>query len=341
VVVRVARGILAARLAHQLERPVRDDLVGVHVGRRARAALHHVDHEVPMPVAVDDLLASAIDGARYRRREKTEPGVGARRRLLHHRQGTDQHREVGQVHARDPEVLDRTQRLNAVESIRWHLAIAEQIVLHPRHTRSIGLFAADLRRARVLEPPAHDERDPAEHVESGRPVGGQAGAHCLAIDLDREHGREGTSRGAVGGGVQQRAFPGGVTGAEQCELGGTLAAIAQDLDLAGRDHEGAGPGLALTEQEFPRTQISLTACGHQPIQKRVVQSGKELAASKRFAHRVHVGVPCGAPSGCKEDGCAQVVPGSDGRGNLVPVLGGFRLRAGASQARRRSDIRLR
>ena len=62
VVVRVAERVLAAGAAQQLQGAVGDHLVGVHVGRGAGAALHHVDDEVAVPVAVDDLLAGAVDG---------------------------------------------------------------------------------------------------------------------------------------------------------------------------------------------------------------------------------------------------------------------------------------
>ena len=57
VVVRVAVLVLALRVAQQLERAVGDHLVGVHVGRGAGAALDHVDDELLVQLAVDDLLA--------------------------------------------------------------------------------------------------------------------------------------------------------------------------------------------------------------------------------------------------------------------------------------------
>ena len=61
VIVRIAVLILALLVAHQLERPVGDHLVGVHVRRGARAALEHVEPELVVKLAVDDFLAGAFD----------------------------------------------------------------------------------------------------------------------------------------------------------------------------------------------------------------------------------------------------------------------------------------
>lgn len=46
VVVGAAELVLALLMAQELQRPVGDDLVGVHVRGRARAALDHVHQEV-------------------------------------------------------------------------------------------------------------------------------------------------------------------------------------------------------------------------------------------------------------------------------------------------------
>ena len=43
--------VLALRVAEQLERPVCDDLIGVHVERGARAALNGIDHYLIVPLA--------------------------------------------------------------------------------------------------------------------------------------------------------------------------------------------------------------------------------------------------------------------------------------------------
>ena len=51
VIVRVQHVVAALLVAEVLERPVGDDLVGVHVGRRAGAALDHVDDELVVQLA--------------------------------------------------------------------------------------------------------------------------------------------------------------------------------------------------------------------------------------------------------------------------------------------------
>ena len=63
VVVGVERRVVALRPPHELERDVGDDLVGVHVGRGAGAALDGVDHELVVKAPVlRDQIAGAVDG---------------------------------------------------------------------------------------------------------------------------------------------------------------------------------------------------------------------------------------------------------------------------------------
>ena len=62
VVVRV-NGVAGSKLsAEGFDGDVGDDLVGVHVGRRARAGLEDVDHEGIVEFAVDDSLGGRDDG---------------------------------------------------------------------------------------------------------------------------------------------------------------------------------------------------------------------------------------------------------------------------------------
>ena len=75
--------VLAARVAEQLERAVADHLVGVHVGRGASAALDHVDHELPVKLALAEFLAGEPDCRRALVVEQAELGVGNGRRLLY------------------------------------------------------------------------------------------------------------------------------------------------------------------------------------------------------------------------------------------------------------------
>ena len=63
VVVGVTVLVLAFLVSHDLKGTVGDDLIGVHVHRCAGTALHHVHGELIVQLAVDDLLASLLDGS--------------------------------------------------------------------------------------------------------------------------------------------------------------------------------------------------------------------------------------------------------------------------------------
>ena len=61
MVVRVQVLVLALAMPEQFEAAVRDHLVGVHVRGGARAALDHVDDELVVQLAGDDLVAGLDD----------------------------------------------------------------------------------------------------------------------------------------------------------------------------------------------------------------------------------------------------------------------------------------
>lgn len=63
MIVRMAVAVLAPLVPEQLQRTVRNHLVGIHVRRRTGAALHHVDHEMLVQPALLD-LAAGIDNSR-------------------------------------------------------------------------------------------------------------------------------------------------------------------------------------------------------------------------------------------------------------------------------------
>ena len=67
VVVRVHRLLGAQRAAQQLDGAVGDDLIHVHVRLRARAGLEDDEREVLIPLASDDLIRHAQDGATHHR----------------------------------------------------------------------------------------------------------------------------------------------------------------------------------------------------------------------------------------------------------------------------------
>ena len=80
----------SAGRAEDLERSVGDHLVGVHVGRRARAALDDVDDELVVQFTVADFRAGRHDRGGTLVIEQTEFAIGHRRSLFHRGQGVDE-----------------------------------------------------------------------------------------------------------------------------------------------------------------------------------------------------------------------------------------------------------
>ncbi len=58
MVVGIAILVVTLLMPHDLECTVGDHLIGIHVDRRTCPTLHHVDGEIVMELAVDDLAAS-------------------------------------------------------------------------------------------------------------------------------------------------------------------------------------------------------------------------------------------------------------------------------------------
>jgi hypothetical protein len=148
VVVRVDESVLAATFPRELEGAVRDHLVGVHVRRRAGAALDHVDHEVLVVAAGANLLRGADDEVGDVVGEEPEVVVRERGGLLDRGQRGDERGKLSQGGAGDREVLERAQGLDSIHCLVGHLAIAKQIVLDARHParESHRAAAADERR---------------------------------------------------------------------------------------------------------------------------------------------------------------------------------------------------
>ena len=128
VVVGVAELIFALFMAEEFERPVGDHLVGVHVGRCAGAALHHVDDELLLEFPGAQLLAGPDDRVGDRRVEQSQVAVGHRGALLDVGQGADQLREEVEPHAADVEILHRAHGLHAEIILRRDFHFAQQIV---------------------------------------------------------------------------------------------------------------------------------------------------------------------------------------------------------------------
>jgi hypothetical protein len=85
VVVRVAVFVLPLLVPHELQRPVGDHLVRVHIGRGARAALDDVEAKLLVELSVDELLAGPLDPFQDLFRELLAVIVRARGGELHHR----------------------------------------------------------------------------------------------------------------------------------------------------------------------------------------------------------------------------------------------------------------
>jgi len=132
VVMRITVLVFTFPVAHELERAVRDDLVRVHVRGRAGAALEHVELELIVQLAVDQLLTCSLDAFQHLVRQSAGVVVGARGRELHHCQSFDEVRVEPQLHARDLEVVERARRLDAIVRVSGHREVAKEIVFDPR-----------------------------------------------------------------------------------------------------------------------------------------------------------------------------------------------------------------
>ncbi|OQC35673.1 MAG: hypothetical protein BWX64_02359 [Acidobacteria bacterium ADurb.Bin051] len=215
MVVRVAGGVLAAGVPEQLERPVGDHLVGVHVRRGARPALHHVDDEVAVPVAVDDLLAGAVDRVGDRRREMPEAEVRPGRRLLDRGERPHQRREVGERHAGEREVLHPAQRLDPVEGVGGDLAVAEQVVLVAGRPARVRLGEADRPGGAETEVTGDEPRHRTEHRHRRCAVFGERREHPVAGEREDIEASDGPGGGAVGRHLEEGALPRRLAGAEE------------------------------------------------------------------------------------------------------------------------------
>ena len=120
--------VLALLVSEELQRPVGDHFVGVHVGRGAGAALHHVDHELLPEFPGAQFLAGPDDGAGDRGVEQPQFEVGHGGALLDIGQSPDQLRKEAEPHAADVEVLHGAHGLHAEIILRRDVHFAQQIV---------------------------------------------------------------------------------------------------------------------------------------------------------------------------------------------------------------------
>ncbi len=122
----------AERLAEQLQGAVGQHLVDVHVGAGAGAALQAVDDDLGRERAFGQLAAGVLDGVRLGvvAGPRSERAVGARAGELDHAEGARELR-VYRL-ARQREVLERALGVRAVQALRRHGDLAEQVALDPR-----------------------------------------------------------------------------------------------------------------------------------------------------------------------------------------------------------------
>ncbi len=119
----------ATGAAQELQGPVGDDLVGVHVRRGAGPALDGVDDELVHQPSRADLLAYADDRCGDVRGQEVEVAVGLRGGLLDGGQCGDQVGELGDGRPGDREVLHGPHGVHAVVGVGGDLLVSDQVVL--------------------------------------------------------------------------------------------------------------------------------------------------------------------------------------------------------------------
>jgi hypothetical protein len=248
VIVGMAVGVVAPLVSHELQSPIGDDLVGIHVGRGTGAALDHVHHEVALPVAVDDLLSSPVDGIRDSLVQQSQLPVGPGRRLFDHRQAADQVRKMGDTDPGDGEVFHGAQGLNAVAGVLGDLALAQQVVLGPGDTGAVDLLPADTPGAGVLQAPDHDPRHGGEEFHRRSAIVGQTLPHPGHRQDEDRHVRCGTAARGVEPGFEETGFADAVTSAQNHQRPGRIAAFHHHLDIALEHENEVIPGIAGAEQ---------------------------------------------------------------------------------------------
>ena len=136
MVVGVDQAVVPLLAPQQLNGPVGDDLVGVHVQAGARAPLDGVHNEGVVELAVHNLPAGVDNGVGHLLVQKPNLIVGDGRGHLDLRNGVDDLRVHGQP--RNVKVLRRPQGLHPIVDVLGHRPLPHQIVLRPVLFRSHG-----------------------------------------------------------------------------------------------------------------------------------------------------------------------------------------------------------
>ena len=113
--------------AEQLDRPVADHLVGVHVGRGAATGLEDVDHELAVELSVGHLLGSLRDRLAESALEQAELHVDDRGLALD--QAQRPHEVAREVQPADREVEPRPHGAGAVVGVRGNLELPHRVAL--------------------------------------------------------------------------------------------------------------------------------------------------------------------------------------------------------------------
>ena len=112
---------LAAQFAtEQLDRPVGDDLVGIHVGGCTRTGLKDIEGEVRIEGTVDHLGSCLDDRLTQIGRNNAHLDVRLGTRTLDQAKSTNE--LTGKAHATDGEILDGALTLGAVQGAQKRLS---------------------------------------------------------------------------------------------------------------------------------------------------------------------------------------------------------------------------
>ena len=122
--------ILAFLVTQTLQGEIGDHLVGIHIGRGARAALNEVGDELIEHLARDQPITRSDDRVGDLSVEHTEIPVRHRGGFLDVAERLDEIGFPRNRHARDVKVFLAPDCLDAVIGVRRNFAVAEKIVFH-------------------------------------------------------------------------------------------------------------------------------------------------------------------------------------------------------------------
>ncbi len=151
VVVGVHGRLRAAHSPGELDGPVGDDLVGVHVGLGAGAGLEHHQREVVVEAPRDHVVGRAGDEFGLVRGQLTQLGVGLGRGLLQHAEGADHGTSPDEGVAADVEVVEAALRLRAPVAVVGDLDLAHGVGFNAgAHEPNLPAPSGDVRRKKSL-----------------------------------------------------------------------------------------------------------------------------------------------------------------------------------------------